>query len=63
MSDTLTVERQWQSAYSQISVLRDDKGKVVQIITSPLKQPQKPRNKAKTTEISIKGKTYKLKFL
>ena len=56
-NEILYVERQWESAYNQITTLRDSFGRVKKIITSPLQQPKKSHK-----TITIKGKEYQLKF-
>ena len=38
---TLTVERSWESAYNQTTILRDCKGRVKKIINSSIQQPKK----------------------
>lgn len=37
----LTVERHWNNAYSQLTILRDCKGRVKKIINSSIQQPKK----------------------
>lgn len=41
MSNTLTVERQWNNAYVQTTILRDSNNKVKAIFNSSLRQPKK----------------------
>lgn len=55
MNGFLTVERVWQSAYVQQTILRDEKGAVKKIINSPLQQPKK-----KDKEYVLNGKKYLL---
>ncbi len=55
--ETLTAERQWVTSNNQLTVLRDEKGAVKKIISSPLQQPKK-----KDTTVTVKGITYNLKF-
>jgi hypothetical protein len=40
MSNILTVERDWQSSYNMLTILRDSKGAVKKIINSSLQQPK-----------------------
>lgn len=51
----LTVERNWQSSYNMLTILRDEKGAVKKIINSSLQQP-----KRKDKTIEIKGTVYLL---
>ena len=39
--ETLTAFRQWNSAYNQLTTLKDSKGRVKAIISSSIKQPKK----------------------
>jgi hypothetical protein len=55
MSNILTVERDWQSSYNMLTILRDSKGAVKKIINSSLQQP-----KRKDKTIEIKGTVYLL---
>lgn len=54
---TLTVYREWQSAYSQTTILRDENNKVRGIIASSIKQPKKGQK-----HLIIKGKQYLLNW-
>lgn len=51
----LTVERNWQSSYNMLTILRDDKGRVKKLITSSLQQP-----KRKDKQYTINGTVYLL---
>ncbi len=57
--DTLIVERDWQSAYNQTTILKNSEGKVVSIITNHTKQPKKDTLTITITKLG-KEKTYKL---
>jgi len=50
---TLMVNRCWTSAYCQQTTLKDEDGKTVEIINSPLKQPKKG---TETIELTKNGK-------
>lgn len=52
---TLTVHRDWQSAYNQITTLKDCTGKVKAIISSSIRQP-----KLNQKSITVVGVEYRL---
>lgn len=51
--EILIVERDWQSAYNQITTLKNTKGEVIQVIREHTKQPKKG---SKTIVITKLGK-------
>lgn len=53
--NTLTVFRDWESSYNQITTLKDCNGRVKKIINSSLQQPQR-----KDKTFTIKGTVYLL---
>lgn len=55
--ETLTAYRSWESAYNQLTILKNSDNKVVQIISSSIRQPKKSAK-----EILLNGKKYLLKF-
>ena len=55
--EVLTVFREWQSAYNQLTTLKDSEGKVKAIISSSIRQPKKSAK-----EYVLNGKKYLLKF-
>lgn len=54
---TLTVERSWESAYNQTTILRDCKGRVKKIINSSIQQPKK-----NSKQYTLNGVTYLLNW-
>lgn len=52
-TNILTVYREWQNAYNQTTILKDEKNRVKAIISSSLKQPRSNQK-----QIKINGKTY-----
>lgn len=54
---TLTVYREWQSAYNQTTILKDSNGKVKAIFNSSLQQPKRAQK-----ELKIKETVYKLNW-
>lgn len=57
MIATLTVYRQWESAYNQTTILKDDKGKVKAVFSSSIRQPKRGQK-----EIKINCFTYGLNW-
>lgn len=55
--ETLTVIREWESTYNNITHLNNDKGFRVATITGYKNQPKKSQK-----TIIVRGKEYKLKF-
>lgn len=53
----LTVERNWQSSYNMLTILRDSKGAVKKIISSSIQQIKKG-----TKEYNLNGKVYQLNW-
>lgn len=52
---TLTVYREWESAYNQTTILKDSKGAIKKIISSSIQQLKRGEK-----EIRIKETVYKL---
>lgn len=55
MNNTLTVYREWQSSYSQLTILKDNNNKVKAILSSSINQPKKNQK-----TIVINGYTFLL---
>lgn len=59
--ETLTVLRNWSSAYNQLTTLVDSKGKVKEVITSSIRQPKYNTETITLTKKGIKTE-YKLNW-
>lgn len=57
--ESLTVERDWQSAYNQTTTLKSKDGKVVEVIREHTKQPKKSNKTITITKLG-KSKIYSL---